>query len=82
MKKAVDTFAIERALDSIKGALLLGWYASAAGIMAALWFFPITQDRVQVFAALGAIIWYSLLSVWLTKVGQIKMEMKTAEDVK
>lgn len=74
MKKEIDTYKIEALVDVFKGAILWAWYLFGVIIAAALWFFPAPQTRIQVFMFATAFVVYTLLSIMLSKVQQIKQE--------
>jgi hypothetical protein len=76
MKKEIDTFHIERLIEVFEHALLWGWYLSGAIVAVCLWFFQVPDSKIQAFFFAGVFIWYTILSVSITKVGQIKIELK------
>jgi hypothetical protein len=76
MKKEIDTFKLGQLFDVFKNAMLWAWYLSAIVAAAALWFFPIPQSRIQTFAFAGSFIFYTLLSVCISKLEAIRTEIK------
>lgn len=75
MAKEIDTCKMKRLFDVFKSAMLWAWYLSAALAAAALWFFPVPQSRIQAFAFAGSFIFYTLLSVCLSKLEAIRAEL-------
>lgn len=77
MKKEIDVYKIESLIDVFNSALLWAWYLSGVLIAACLWFFQLPSSSIQTFAFAGAFIWYSILSVSITKIKQIKLELRS-----
>jgi uncharacterized membrane protein YbjE (DUF340 family) len=76
VKKEIDTYKIDRLIEVLEQAILWGWYLSGAIIGACLWFFHLPETRVQTFAFAAVFVWYSVVSTALTKVKQIRLELK------
>lgn len=75
MKKEIDTYKLDRLFDVFKNAMLWAWYLSLIGICAALWFYPLPSTNIQTFAFAGAGIFYTLLSVCISKLEGIRTEL-------
>lgn len=76
MKKEVDTWKLERLFDVFKNAMLSAWYLSGAVIAACLWFFHLPETSLQTFAFAGVFVFYTLLSVCISKLESIRTELK------
>lgn len=76
MKKEVDTWKLEQLFETFVNAMLWAWYLSGVIIGAVLWFFPLPQSNIQTFALAGAFVFWTLLSISISKVKQIKQELK------
>lgn len=76
MKKEIDTYKMKELFDVFKGAMLWAWYLSGVAISACLWFFPLPNSSIQTFAFLGMFIFYTLISVCISKLEAIRNELK------
>lgn len=76
MKKEIDTYKLESLFSAFHSGMVWAWYLFAIVIAAALWFFPLPNTKIQVFAFATIFIVYTLLSVMLRKVAQLTQEIK------
>lgn len=76
MKKEIDTYKMRELFDVFKGAILWAWYLSGITIATCLWFFPISSTNIQTFVFVGIFIFYTLLSVCISKLEAIRNELK------
>lgn len=74
--RKIDVYKISNLIEVFENALLWAWYLSAIILTACLWFFQVPQSRLQSFVFAGVMIWYSLLSISITKVKQVKLELR------
>ena len=76
VKKEIDTYKMKELFDVFKSAMLWAWYLSGIAIASCLWFFPLPSTSVQTFAFFGMFIFYTLISVCISKLEAIRNELK------
>lgn len=76
MKKEIDTYKMKELFDVLKNAMLWAWYLSGIATASCLWFFPLPNTNIQVFAFSGIFIFYTLISVCISKLEAIRNELK------
>lgn len=76
MKKEIDTYKLRQLFDVFKNAILWAWYLSGVGIFICLWFFNLPPTNIQAFAFGAVFIFYSLLSVCISKLSAIRSELE------